>query len=162
MYNRFMQQIRVKLIQLADYKGVHMVDVLTQIQYLGKKWKNLSSKKKTECLVSREEDFKAYVDSGCSLVAYVENNVVGFLFAYENSPFKNSIYISHIAIKPEFQSKGIGQLLYRKLISIAKQKRIKKIEALINIDNPNSIRLHKKMGFLLKDRKEAILLSKEK
>jgi hypothetical protein len=37
MYNRFMQQIRVKLIQLADYKGVHMVDVLTQIQYLGKK-----------------------------------------------------------------------------------------------------------------------------
>ena len=115
-----MQQIKVKLIQQEDYKGVHWVDELTQIQYLGKKWKNLSSKKKTECLVSRKEDFKTYVDSGFSLVAYVENNVVGFLFAYENSPFKDSIYVSHIAIDPELQGQGIGQLLYKKLILIAK------------------------------------------
>ncbi len=160
MYNRFMQQIRVKLIQQEDYKGVHEVDELTQIQYLGKKWKNLSSKKKTECLVSRKEDFKAYVDSGLSLVAYVENNIVGFLFAYENSPFKDSIYVNHIAIDPEFQGQGIGQLLYEKLISIAKQKKVEKIEALINTDNPNSMKLHKKMGFMLKDRKEAIFLMK--
>jgi L-amino acid N-acyltransferase YncA len=48
-------------------------------------------------------------------------------------------------------------LLYEKLISIAKQKKVEKIEALINTDNPNSMKLHKKMGFMLKDRKEAIL-----
>lgn len=151
-----MQQIKVKFIQQEDYKGVHEVDELTQIQYLGKKWKNLSSKKKKECLVSRKEDFKTYVDSGFSLVAYVENNVVGFLFAYENSPFKDSIYVSHVAIKPEFQGQGMGQLLYKKLISIAKQKKVEKIEALINTDNPNSMSLHKKMRFMLRDRKEAI------
>lgn len=151
-----MQQTKIKFIQQEDYKGVHEVDEFTQIQYLGKKWKNLSSKKKTECLVSRKEDFKAYVDSGFSLVAYIQNNIVGFLFAYENTPFKDSIYVSHIAIYPEFQGQGIGQLLYKKLISIAKQKKIKKIEALINTDNPNSMSLHKKMGFMLKDRKEAI------
>lgn len=156
-----MQQVKVRLIKKEDYSHVRKINELTQLQYLGKKWEQLNTREKEKILVSKKKDFKAYVELGYSLVALIENNIVGFLFAYENSPFKNSVYVKHVAISPEFQGYGIGAVLYKKLIAVVKSKKIKKIEALINTDNPQSINLHQKIGFTLNDRKEAILLLPE-
>ena len=48
-------------------------------------------------------------------------------------------------------------LLYGGLIEKAKSKGIKRITALINLDNQYSMKLHRKAGFSLRNLKEATL-----
>ena len=74
-------------------------------------------------------------------LAYLSNyrNKSGYKFAFENS----------IYIHPEFQGKGLGAKLLKKLIQISKtNKKIKNIIAIIgDSENIASIKLHKKTGF---------------
>lgn len=149
--------MKIRLLKLSDYRGVRQVDKLTQYQYLGRRWIKFSSAEKENHLVSRKKEFGINVKTGYSLVATTNKKIVGFLLAHETLPFRGILYIHHIAIEPNFQGKGVGVLLYKQLIKLAKLSKIKNITALINTDNPKSIKLHKKLGFKLQDRKEAIL-----
>ena len=108
-------------------------------------------------LVSRQSDFQINVNTGYSFVAEKENKIIGFILAHELLPFRRFIFIRYICIDPEFQKKGIGRLLYQKLIDEAKRSGVKEIRSLINLDNTRSMNLHEKVGFKLADRKEAIL-----
>ena len=150
-------KIIIRRLKFSDYNGVRLVDELTQYQYLGEKWTKFSQAEKEKHLVSKEKEFAINVKTGFSLVATMNHKIIGFLLAHETLPFPGSLYIHHIAIEPKFQGKGVGPLLYKKLIKLAKQAKIKNIVALINTDNPKSIKLHGKLGFKLQDRKEAIL-----
>lgn len=152
-----MAKIIIRKLKLTDYSGVRQVDELTQSQYLGEKWEKFSLNEKERHLVSRKKEFKINFQTGYSLVATMNKKIIGFLLAHETLPFHGTLYIHHIAIEPNFQGKGVGGLLYKKLIKLAKLSKIKNITALINTDNPKSIKLHKKLGFKLQDRKEAIL-----
>lgn len=152
-----MAKIIIRKLKLSDYSGVRQVDELTQCQYLGEKWEKFSLNEKERHLVSRKKEFEINVKTGYSLVATMNKKIVGFLLAHETLPFRGTLYIHHIAIEPNFQGKGVGVLLYKQLIKLAKLSKIKNITALINTDNPKSIKLHKKLGFKLQDRKEAIL-----
>ena len=152
-----MNKIIIRRLKLADYSGVRQVDELTQYQYLGEKWKKFSLREKEKHLVSRRKEFGINVKTGYSLVATMDGKTIGFLFAYKTLPFHGALYIHHLAIEPNFQGKGVGALLYKELIRLAKPTKIKRIVALINLDNPKSMRLHEKLGFKLQDRKEAIL-----
>jgi len=149
--------MKIKLLTRQNYQGVRNIDELTQAQYLGEKWNKLDITEKEGLLKSRESEFDINVGTGYSFVAHSGKEIVGFLLAYKTLPFHDTVYIRHIAIKPEYQGRGIGILLYKRLISKARKNGIKKIMALINLDNPNSIRMHEKVGFELKDRKEATL-----
>lgn len=152
-----MNKIIIRQLTKQDYQGVRKVDILTQKQYLGAKWNNLSETEKEKHLVSRKNEFDINVNSGYCFVASINNRIIGFILAYETQPFLGSIYIRYIGINPKYQGQGIGSLLYKRLISKAKKNNIKKITALINLDNPKSMKLHEKAGFTLKDRKEAVL-----
>ncbi len=147
----------IRRLKITDYSGVRQVDELTQSQYLGEKWKKFSPKEKEERLVSRKQEFGINVKTGYSLVATMNTKIIGFLLAYETLPFHGTLYIHHLAIRPSDQGKGIGTLLYKELIRLVKLSKIKRIVALIKLDNPKSIKLHEKLGFQLLDRKEAIL-----
>ena len=147
----------IRLMTVDDYSQVHRVDILTQKQYLGTKFDQMSKKEQDSHLVSRKSEFQINVDSGYCFVALNNKKIIGFLLAYETLPFRNTLYIHYIGVNPKTQGKGIGLLLYQKLIKKAKQAGIKKIWSLINIDNPQSMKLHEKIGFKLNDRKEAIL-----
>lgn len=151
-----MNNIIIRQITKADYEGIRRVDILTQKQYLREKWEKLSEAEKEEHLVSRQNEFNINVRSGYGFVACLNNEIVGFIFAHETRPFRGNIYIRYIGINPDYQGRGIGLVLYKELIKNAKKNNIKKITALINLDNPNSAKLHRKTGFSLKDRKEAI------
>lgn len=152
-----METIVIRQLTKQDFEGVRKVDILTQKQYLGTKWNNLSAIEKNNHLVSRKDEFEIYVRSGYCFVATINNEIIGFILAYETQPFLGNIYIKYIGINTIYQRRGIGVLLYKELIKKAKKHNINNITALINLDNPNSIKLHKKAGFLLKDRKEAVL-----
>lgn len=140
-----------------DYQGVRAIDELTQRQYLGSRWNRLSESEKESHLKSRLSEFKINLDTGYSFIAVVNKKIIGFVFAHETLPFCGKLYIRHIAVHPDYQGQGIGFFLYRKLIEKAKRTQITEVAALINTDNPQSIKLHEKAGFALKDRKEAIL-----
>ena len=133
------------------------MDILTQKQYLREKWEKLSPTEKERHLVSRKSEFNINVNSQYCFVASLDNTIIGFILAHEIQPFSGNIYIRYIGINPKYQGRGVGLLLYSELIKKAKKNKIKKISALINLDNPKSIKLHQKSGFILKDRKEAVL-----
>jgi L-amino acid N-acyltransferase YncA len=140
-----------------DHKQVCDLDILTQKQYLGVRFDQMSEEEKDDHLVSQKSEFQINVSTGYCFVALNNNKIVGFILGYKSSPFGGDLYIRYIGVNPDFQGKGIGPLLYKKLIEKAKQTDINQVWALINLDNPNSIKLHGKMGFELKDRKEAVL-----
>lgn len=152
-----MNNVVIRPLVKQDYVGVRLVDILTQKQYLGIKWNRLSDKEKDELLISRKSEFNINVNSEYCFVASLDNKIIGFILAHATQPFAGNIYIRYIGINPKYQGRGVGLLLYNELIRKAKKNKIKKINALINLDNPKSIRLHQKAGFVLKDRKEAVL-----
>lgn len=147
----------VREMKQEDYRGVRLVDERTQRQYLGSQWDRLSEGEKETHLKSRLSEFEVNLDTGYCFVALINKKVVGFVFANETRPFRGKLYIRHIAVHPDYQGQGIGLLLYKKLIKKTKRTQIGEIVALINTDNPQSIKLHEKAGFILKDRKETIL-----
>lgn len=152
-----MNNIVIRQLTKLDYKGVRKVDILTQKQYLGKKWNKLTDAEKEKRLVSHKKEFNSNVRSGYCFVASLNNVIIGFILAHETRPFLGTIYIRYIGINPQLQGRGAGILLYEKLIKKAKKNNINKITALINLDNPNSMKLHEKAGFILRNRKEALL-----
>lgn len=147
----------VRELTEKDYDGVRRVDELTQRQYIGVTWDLLSDEHKDEHLVSRRSDFPFYLRTGYCFVARISNQIIAFLFAYEMLPFRREIIISYIGVCPEHQGRGVALLLYKRMIEKARRNGVKEITALINMDNPYSIRLHEKAGFVLQDRKEAKL-----
>lgn len=149
--------ISVRPMVIDDYDSVHKVDILTQRQYLSQEFDELSPEEQDEHLISRKTEFRTNVETGYCFVAEDDGQIVGFLLSHETLPFPGTLYIRYIGLDPKYQGKGIGMLLYEKLIEKAKQKHIKQINALINLDNPQSIKLHEKSGFSIKDRKEAVL-----
>jgi ribosomal protein S18 acetylase RimI-like enzyme len=152
-----MGDIVVRELAPRDYAGVRYVDELTQGQYIGATWERLPDDLKEEHLVSRTSDFAVYLETDYCFVATNESRIIGFLFAYEVLPFGGRIYITYIAVSPEYQGHEVGLLLYGELIEKAKRNGIKQITALINPDNDRSMKLHRKAGFVLQDRKEARL-----
>lgn len=149
--------IIVRPMSTDDYEQVHEVDILTQRQYLGEKFDRMSEEEQNSHLVSRKSEFQTNVDTGYCFVALDDEKVIGFILAHQTLPFHRILYIYYVGLSPDFQGKGVGLLLYEKLIEKAKQTGIKKIWTLINHDNPKSIKLHEKAGFKLNDRKEAVL-----
>lgn len=147
----------IRRLTKQDYPEIRRVDILTQKQYLGEKWEKLSPVEKEKHLVSRKSEFNINVNSQYCFVASLDNKIIGFILAHETQPFAGNICIRYIGINPKYQGRGVGLVLYNELIKKAKKNKIKKISALINLDNPKSIKLHQKAGFVLKDRKEAVL-----
>ena len=60
-------------------------------------------------------------------------------------------FISSIALKKEWQNKGIGKRLWRAIITQAKTKGIQTIELLVYEKNDAAITFYKKLGFRKKE-----------
>lgn len=150
--------ITIKDLEKSDFEGINQVDRLTQKQYLKENWDQMSEEEKQTHLVSRSEDFGKYLNIGFSFVAILNKKIVGFILVSDILPDSKKLFIQYIAIDPQEQGKKIGRLLLSKLKIEAKKNNIKEITALINLDNPYSIKLHQAMGYTIEDRKEAVLI----
>jgi uncharacterized protein len=95
-------------------------------------------------------------------VALIDNQAAGFILvmkdhaAYENDNFhwftlcyQSFLYVDRIVVGKDYQSRGIGLLLYEDLFSFARQAKIGIITCEININPPNekSLAFHRKIGF---------------
>ena len=149
--------ITIRPMVMGDYSQVHEVDILTQRKYLGNKFSRMGIEEQETHLVSRKSEFAINVDAGYCFVAENKGEIIGFILAYETLPFHGTLFIHYIGINPAYQGKGIGLLLFKRIIKKAKENDIRVIQSLINIDNLPSIKLHKKAGFKISLRKQAIL-----
>lgn len=146
----------IRPITSNDYGAIREIDIETQIQYLGQeKWEQMTEEKKEANLVIQENNFEDFVKNGFCFSAESDGKIIGFILAYETVPVYEEVFCQYIAISPASQGKGVGGLLFEKLIETARERKMKKVWSLINPDNPNSMMSHQKAGFELKDRKEA-------
>ncbi len=152
-----MEKVVISELKEKDYVGVDHIDRLSQQQNLGEKWEMMSEEEKLEHLVSRKPDFLEYVKEGYSFMAKLNGEIVGFLLAAREFPKLKNLKVEYTAVDPAYQGQGIGLELYKALIAKAKERKVRKITAFINLDNPPSMKLHLKAGFQLQDRKEAVL-----
>jgi len=102
--------------------------------------------------------FDFYLRTGSSFVAEQDSEVVGYVVS-QTINFMHGIdrllWIEYIVVKSNFRRQGIGLALMNKLIDYAKRSDINRIYSTINPDNEDSIKLHIKSGFNVKDWKIA-------
>lgn len=91
---------------------------------------------------SKDYPFIIY-ESDNTVVAYAYLNTWRNRSAFDIS-LETSIYVN-----TQYQQKGIGKLLYKELILVAKQMKLHSLIAAISLPNESSITLHHKLGFEL-------------
>jgi ribosomal protein S18 acetylase RimI-like enzyme len=115
-----------------------------------------------------EENMNKYLDEGFSVskltmeltdnnaefyFATLDNKVIGYLklnFGQSQTELKDdkAVEIERIYVLKEYHGKNVGQLLYDKAISIARQKNADYIWLGVWEENPRAINFYKKNGFV--------------
>lgn len=92
-----------------------------------------------------EKLVKRYLDKGICYTAEMEGELVGVVLIMETKP--QTIEVMNLAVKEEFQNKGIGKQLLLFIINEIKKSNAKTIE--IGTGNPGVIQmlLYQKCGF---------------
>lgn len=92
------------------------------------------------------------------LVAVINQKVIGWaaLTPVSNRCFYQGVAEVSIYIHPDFQGKGVGQLLLKKLIFESEKEGVWTLHSAIFKDNIGSIILHKKVGFRMIGYREKI------
>ncbi|URZ04360.1 GNAT family N-acetyltransferase [Clostridium felsineum] len=97
------------------------------------------------------------------LVAEEEEEIIGYISAARGvlSRIKHSAYIV-TGVKKEFQRKGIGNKLVKKMNLWAQNQNIKRLELTVICENEAAKRLFEKNGFVIEGiKKNAMLIGKE-
>jgi ribosomal-protein-alanine N-acetyltransferase len=77
-------------------------------------------------------------------VAEVEGQVVGYQISTRTSL---GIHLARLAVRPEWQGRGMGQALVRELLSQAETRGIRRVTVNTQSDNSSSLLIYKKLGF---------------
>lgn len=108
--------------------------------------------------------FNFYVQTESSFVAEKDGVVVGYI-ATQTIPYMRghdkTLWIEYIVTKKEYRRQGVGTALLKKLKDHAQQHQVDSIHATINPDNTASIKLHRKLGFNVKNWITASLQTKQ-
>jgi ribosomal protein S18 acetylase RimI-like enzyme len=97
-------------------------------------------KKKFNFELYLQELFKKKTEIFCS---EEKENLTGYITLSINGE------IGFLAVSKKFQGKGIANMLLKKVISSAKQKKLKKLFLDVRNDNFSAIRLYLKNGFMI-------------
>jgi GNAT superfamily N-acetyltransferase len=78
-----------------------------------------------------------------------DNEIAGYViyyFTYSSFLAKRSLYLEDIFISEKYRNKGIGKLVFEKLIKIAKKNECGRIEWIVLDWNQNAINFYDKLG----------------
>ena len=88
--------------------------------------------------------------------AYVHENsgeIPGFGWIEKFEGMRSHVVeISHIAVSPAQQGKGIGKKLFRFLLKKAESKKANRIQLIAEVDNKKALDFYKKFGFVKEGR----------
>lgn len=86
-----------------------------------------------------------------SLVAEVDGKIVGFILGYiggwEYTAPENVGWINTIVVTPEYQRRGIGQMLFNEMVEYMKKSGIKSIYAFVYWRDFDLLRFFDSIGF---------------
>ncbi|HXX87336.1 MAG TPA: GNAT family N-acetyltransferase [Candidatus Acidoferrum sp.] len=104
------------------------------------------------------EGFDFYLRTGTTFVAEEEAKVVGYV-ASQTVPslhgINKELWVAFIVVQKKFRRKKIGLALLAKLLSCAREAGVERVYSTINPNNPESLGLHRKAGFDVRDWKLA-------
>lgn len=69
------------------------------------------------------------------------------------APTEKTIWLG-VAVAEKYIGLGLGAMMMNQLLSFAKQNKIKEIKLSVDNDNETAIKLYKKLGFVLLEKKE--------
>ena len=79
-------------------------------------------------------------------VALSKDEVVGYIGSHN---VLGEVYITNVAVFPEYRKKGFGEALIRKLIEAAEMEKADFITLEVRKSNTSAIKLYEKCGFCL-------------
>jgi ribosomal protein S18 acetylase RimI-like enzyme len=93
------------------------------------------------------ENIKEGFFGKCHYIALVDKKIVGFILAIPlTRELGTELFVASIAVIPEYQNQGVGQLLWDKMESYAQENKFAAIRLLTN-PNFKSYKWYKQMGF---------------
>ncbi len=111
-------------------------------------------KEKQEKRKATRARFNFYLKTGSSFVAEEKGKVMGYV-ASQTVSYMHGVgkllWIEYVVVKSEFWRQGVGTALLNRLRDYAKTHDINRTYTTINPDNEASIKLHKKVGFNVKN-----------
>jgi ribosomal protein S18 acetylase RimI-like enzyme len=90
-----------------------------------------------------QSDFKS---SGI-YVTILDKKIVGFTIVQRDSGMKTKLWINELWVLKEFQGKGIGRELMKKIEEIYKKKGIKLLELVADTERGGALKFYKKIGY---------------
>lgn len=100
-------------------------------------------------------------DAGAyALVAVVEGDAVGWVRMVRGADRKSHSAIFELAVRTDFQNKGIGRALLREMLEIADGSLgLRRIELEVFSDNPNAKALYESEGFEVEGTRRGAVMS---
>ena len=86
-----------------------------------------------------------------TIEAWEREILVGLAACYLNRPELGVAFITHIAILPKYQRKGIGRLLIRKVAELAKAKSFSELILEVKKNNEKALKFYFSMGFAVNE-----------
>jgi L-amino acid N-acyltransferase YncA len=155
------KEMRVRLLEERDFEAFRALFDEAFSEYL-EFLRHESPEQFLEEVAEREEvtreGFDFYLKTGTTFVAEEEGRVIGYV-ASQTVPSLHGIYkelwVAFIVVQKEFRRQKIGLALLAKLQDYARKAGTERLYSTINPNNPESIGLHQKAGFKVRDWKIA-------
>ncbi|HPP16682.1 MAG TPA: ribosomal protein S18-alanine N-acetyltransferase [Dictyoglomaceae bacterium] len=91
-------------------------------------------------------------------VAEVSDKVVGYILGYI---FNDTGEIVSIAVKPEFRNSGVGKKLMETILSLFKEKNLKRCILQVRVSNKIAIEFYEKLGFKVIKREKGYYIDED-
>lgn len=94
------------------------------------------------------EDVKKDIEENIVLVIRNKGNnkIIGTLRLVPDNR-SEKVYLKKFAISPEYQSQGLGTILFKQAENIAREQNIKKIYLHSSVEDKKLVKFYKKLGF---------------
>ena len=155
------EEMRVRLLEERDFEAFRTLfdEAFSEyLEFLRHENPKQFSKEVEEREEITREGFDFYLKTGTTFVAEEEGKVVGYV-ASQTMPslhgINKELQVEFIVVQKKFRRQKIGLALLAKLQNHAREAGIERLYSTINPNNPESIRLHQKAGFDVKDWKIA-------
>lgn len=140
--------VSIRRVSISDYKDIYLLN-----KELGYLYEEEKVREKIKYIIENEKDI--------ILVAYIDNNIVGYIHGseYELLYSDSLINILGFVVKESYRKNGIGTALINKLEGIAREKKYSGIRLVSGIERENAHRFYERNGYIYrKEQKNFIKL----
>ncbi|MBS6500032.1 MAG: GNAT family N-acetyltransferase [Clostridium sp.] len=140
--------LNIRKVSISDYKDIYLLN-----KELGYLYEEEKVREKIKYIIENEKDI--------ILVAYIDNNIVGYIHGseYELLYSDSLINILGFVVKESYRKNGIGTALINKLEGIAREKKYSGIRLVSGIERENAHRFYERNGYIYrKEQKNFIKL----